>query len=134
MGQNYFLNSHLHFQSSFLKLLCGEQPSLTGKIFKGHRCAFWCNCTLAQFWCRTLGQNYFLNSHLHFQSSFQKLLCGEQPNLTGKIFRGSRCAFWDKCTLRGVILRGPKCAFWDNCTLAHFCCSTIGQYCFTFNT
>ena len=59
IGQNYF---EVHILA-FLELISTSTglrtPNLTGGTFRGSRCAFWGNCTLAHIWCRALYQNYF---------------------------------------------------------------------------
>ena len=99
--------SALSFLELSLKLLGGEQPNLTGGIFKGPRCAFWGNY-FGPLLVQTQRPNFFMLT-LEWLDFSLKILGREQPNITG------------------VILRSPRCAFWGNCTLAHFCCSTVGQ-------
>ena len=80
---------HFRFRSISLKLLGEEQPNLTGGIFRGPRCAFWGNCTLAHFWCRTIHQNYFNFTLAHIsQTTGWRTI-----KFDGGIFRGLRCAF-----------------------------------------
>ena len=102
----------LAFLELFSKTTGGLQPNWTRGIFRDSRYAFWPNVVWPFFGAKPCFKNYFkftlaflelfsekahpkiiFMSALSFPEHSCFLLGRKQPNLTGGIFRGLRCAF-----------------------------------------